>query len=387
MANRKTPKAQPTDTDTLRRHISILIDVGRLAGTSAQIDKFLDQIVVQVARAVEIDHVKVLLYRQATSDFIVAAGYGWKEGVVRRSTLAADLTSPAGRAFLTGEPIAIADVTETDFDMPAMLTDHGIVALTNVPIFVDGAACGVLEVDSTVCCDFNSDTTDFLMAVAGMIGAALQRQAAERSESETLSATLEAQYQDLLLREMQHRVKNNFQVILASIAIQKRRYHTPEARNALAHVESRIQAVSLAHDQLAPRQGQVIRLEGYIRALCASIEQQAEKIGFDLKLDDVELAIDRAVPVGLVLNEIATNSIKYAFDEDGGRITVTLVGGIGYGEARLTVADNGCGTKPDAVPGSGTGLMTSLARQIGGTIDRDSSGQGTVVTLTFPVIA
>ena len=51
------------------------------------------------------------------------------------------------------------------------------------------------------------------------------------------------------------------------------------------------------------------------------------------------------------------------------------------------MADNGCGTKPDAVPGSGTGLMTSLARQIGGTIDRDSSGQGTVVTLTFPVIA
>ena len=88
-----------------------------------------------------------------------------------------------------------------------------------------------------------------------------------------------------------------------------------------------------------------------------------------------------------MLNEIATNSIKYAFDEDGGRITVTLVGGIGYGEARLTVADNGCGTKPDAVPGSGTGLMTSLARQIGGTIDRDSSRKGTSVTLTFPVIA
>jgi two-component sensor histidine kinase len=387
MAKRKTPKAQSTDIDVLRRHIAILIDLGRLAGTRVPIDKFLDQVVVRVARAVEIDHVKVLLYRQATSDFIVAAGYGWKEGVVRRSTLAADLTSPAGRAFLTGEPVAIPNVSATDFEMPAMLTDHGIIALTNVPIFVDGAAGGVLEVDSTVPCDFNSDTTDFLMAAAGMIGGALQKQVAERSDSEALSATLEAQYQDLLLREMQHRVKNNFQVILASIAIQKRRYHTPEARNALAHVESRIQAISLAHDQLAPRQGQIIRLEAYIRALCASIEQQAEGVGFDLKLDDVELAIDRAVPVGLILNEIATNSIKYAFGEAGGRITVSLVGGIGYGEARLTVSDNGRGIKPDAVPGSGTGLMTSLARQIGGTTERQSSGRGTAVTLTFPVIA
>jgi two-component sensor histidine kinase len=278
-------------------------------------------------------------------------------------------------------------VTAADAELPQMLKDHGIVALANVPIFVDGAAYGVLEVDSTIPCDFSGDVTNFLMAAAGMIGAALQRQAAGRSESETLSATLEAQYQDLLLREMQHRVKNNFQVILASIAIQKRRHHTPEAHNALTHVENRIQAVSLAHDQLAPRQGQVVHLEAYIRALSASIEQQAEGVAFDLKLDDVELAIDRAVSVGLILNEIATNSIKYAFAEDGGRIVVTLVGGVGYGEARLTVADNGRGIRPDAVPGSGTGLMNSLARQIGGTIERDSSGQGTAVTLTFPVIA
>jgi two-component sensor histidine kinase len=386
MAKRKTQKAEPADIHTLRRHVSILIDIGRLAGKSGQIDKFLDQIVVQVARAVEIDHVKVLLYRQATSDFMVAAGYGWKEGVVRRTTLAADMRSPAGRAFLTAEPVSIADASVADIEMPQMLKDHGIVSLANVPIFIDGAACGVLEVDSTIRCDFSGDTTNFLMAVAATIGAVLQKQAAERSESETLSATMEAQYQDLLLREMQHRVKNNFQVILASIAIQKRRYHTPEARNALAHVENRIQAISLAHDQLAPHEGQVVRLEAYIRALCASIEQQAEGVGFELKLDDVELAIDRAMAVGLILNEIATNSIKYAFGETGGRISVTLVGGIGYGEARLTVADNGRGIKPDAVPGSGTGLMSSLARQIGGTIERESSNKGAVVTLMFPVM-
>src|ERR1700756_328476 len=102
MAKRIVPKAEAIDLSRLRRHVTILADIGRLsAATDAE--KFLDQVVVQVARAVEIDHVKVLLYRQTTSDFIVAAGYGWREGVVRATTLSTDLRSPAGRAFQTGE--------------------------------------------------------------------------------------------------------------------------------------------------------------------------------------------------------------------------------------------------------------------------------------------
>jgi two-component sensor histidine kinase len=65
-----------------------------------------------------------------------------------------------------------------------------------------------------------------------------------------------------------------------------------------------------------------------------------------VQADELELSIDRAVPLGLILNEIATNSIKHAFGPDGGgRISVKLVAGIGYGEARLSVADNGRGIR------------------------------------------
>ena len=65
----------------------------------------------------------------------------------------------------------------------------------------------------------------------------------------------------MLLREMQHRVKNSFQLILASIAIQKRRHPTEDVLRALDHVASRINAISLAHDQLAPREeGQIVKL-------------------------------------------------------------------------------------------------------------------------------
>jgi two-component sensor histidine kinase len=103
--------------------------------------------------------------------------------------------------------------------------------------------------------------------------------------------------------------------------------------------------------------------------------------------DELELSIDRAVPLGLILNEIATNSIKHAFGPDGGgRIIVKLVAGVGYGEGRLTVADNGRGIKDDNPTGSGLKLIAALARQIGGTVYQDSSNQGTTTRLTFPVI-
>ena len=202
-----------------------------------------------------------------------------------------------------------------------------------------------------------------------------------------MAAAAEAQKRELLLREMQHRVKNNFQLVLASISTQKRRYSNEEVHRALDYVASRINAISLAHDQLAPRQdGRTVKLSDYIRALCGAIRQQIEGIEVDVETDELELSIDRALPIGLILNETAMNSIKHAFGPEGGTIRVNLVGGIGYGEARLTVTDNGRGVWNPGEHGSGLKLIASLSRQIGGTIEQESSGSGTTTSLRFPLI-
>ena len=388
---KKSDKQQASTLDEIRRHVRVFVDLGRLAAQSIDQDRFLDQVVVQVARAVEIDHVKVLRYRRRETDLLVAAGFGWKEGVVRSATLSADLRSPPGRSFQTAQPVVVKNLQAQDeFIHSGLLQQHAIVSLVNVPVLIEGAAWGVLEVDSTRSRDFSQDTIDFLTATAALIGAFLQSRRGEPSEVARLAtAAMEAQHRDVLLREMQHRVKNNFQVILASIAIQKRRYAAGDAHRALDHIASRINAISLAHDQLAPREeGQIVKLSDYLRALCLSIKQQAEGVEVEVQADELELSIDRAVPLGLILNEIATNSIKHAFGPDGGgRIIVKLVAGVGYGEGRLTVTDNGCGIKGDNSTGSGLKLIAALARQIGGSIDQDSSDAGTTTCLTFPVIA
>jgi two-component system, sensor histidine kinase PdtaS len=380
-------KTERTALDKVRRHIRILIEVGRIADDS-ELGDFLSQAVLQVARAIEIDHVKVLQYRPLTADLLVVAGLGWADGVVGSAVLSADMRSAPGRAFQIGEPVTIKNLYQQEEYVPSdLLKEHGIISLTNVPVLINGAAWGVLEIDSTTERDFSEDTTEFMTAVAALLGTFVRR-VSRPDKTAQLIAAVEAQKHDVLLREMQHRLKNNFQVVLSSISLQKRRYSDLAVHRALDHVASRINAISLAHDQLAHRNdGRMVRLSDYIQALCNSIRQQVEGIEINVTCDELELSIDRAVPVGLILNEAATNSIKHAFGAEGGSITVKLIGGVGYGEASLILSDNGRGIgESTRGGGSGLKLIASLARQIGGSVDQESSNSGTTTSLRFPLL-
>jgi two-component sensor histidine kinase len=377
------------DLEKVRQHIRIVGDLTKLAGSARDLEAFLDQAVVQIARAVEIDHAKILRYRPEMGDFIVQAGIGWKPGVVRTATLPADLDSGPGRAFQTGEAVVVEDFErQTEYTLSPFLKQHGIVALANAPLPIGNVAWGVVEVDSTGPRSFGHDTSEFLIVAGATIGNCIHRLGMEPQSERLATAVLEAQHRETLLREMQHRVKNSFQLVLAAIAQQKRRYQQDGIGEALNNIAERIRAISLAHDQLEQRDtGQVVKLSDYLRALCHSLKQQIENIEIDVEVDEVELAIDRAVALGLILNETAINSVKHAFGESGGRITVKLESGIGYGEARLTVTDDGSGMPQEAPnPGSGLRLISALARKIGGKVKRTSSERGTSVTVQFPVI-
>src|SRR6476619_4771882 len=116
---------QLLELEKVRRHVRILVDLGRAAGETADLNRFLDQAVVQVARAVEIGHVKVLRYRRRQADLRMAAGFGWREGVVRSATLPADLRSPPGRSFQTAGPVYIWNFYEQeDFTLADLLRQH-----------------------------------------------------------------------------------------------------------------------------------------------------------------------------------------------------------------------------------------------------------------------
>src|SRR5581483_5633355 len=138
------PQDQPaSDLEKIRHHVRIIGDLSKLSGGARDLETFLDQAVVQVARAVEISHVKILRYRPEMGDFLVQAGIGWKPGVVRTATLPADLKSGPGRAFQTGESIVVENFGEqSEYVLSSFLKQHGIVALANAPVLIGQAAWG-----------------------------------------------------------------------------------------------------------------------------------------------------------------------------------------------------------------------------------------------------
>jgi two-component system, sensor histidine kinase PdtaS len=144
--------------------------------------------------------------------------------------------------------------------------------------------------------------------------------------------------------------------------------------------------MSLAHDQLAPTQGgETVHLPTYLRALTASIQKPLETVTVEVQVDELNVPIEYAVPVGLIINELVTNSVKHAFDESGGTIYVELCG-FGQNMIRLKVADNGRGIDRSRPGGSGLKLIEGVARQIRGQVERESVGKGatTCVTFTLP---
>lgn len=381
------PRNSRADTiEVLRQHRRVLIDLGRYAAEAVDFRAFADDAVVRISAALEIEHVKLLRYRADHNDLFMEAGIGWDPGIVGSATFATDLASPVGRAFQIGQPILIENLARaTDFRSSEVLRAHGIVSLLNVPILTDGAVWGIIEVDSTVPRAFSEDTVSFMLGVAALVGLVIRRTDAANAREATVSdAAREVLKRELQLQEMQHRVKNNFQIILSMIELRKPSL-TPENRDLVNKLSDGIMAMSLAHDQLSPaRNGEVLELGAYLRALASAFAVTMETILIEVKSDDVNVTIEQAVPIGLIVNELITNSIKHAFGRDGGAIRVEVHATGRDGMAVLAVSDNGRGLGPKGDDqGSGQRLVRALADQIRGELTQTSTAAGTTVRLRF----
>jgi two-component sensor histidine kinase len=382
---------RPEPLATHQQRIQVLAEFGQDALQSPDLQELLDLAVVRVAQAIKVSHTKLMRYRSETADLLIVAGTGWHPGVVGRARLRIDLDSPAGRALQTGTAVAIDDLPNSEeFRVPAILTEHRIVSATNVPLFVDGAVWGVLEVDSDQLRSFGMEDTHFLTAFAAFLGAAIHRRGVEQQLSDNLRTEVKmAAEAKILLRELQHRVKNNLQIILSLISMQKRKAASDEARTALSHIGERVTAISLAQDQLSFDQHlRSVNLGAYLRALCAYMETGRDDVVIDVTAEDVDVATEQALPCGLIVNEAVTNAVKHGFaGEGGGGIRVVFGIDKASREATVTILDNGIGMAQAKPRSSGIDLMYALAKQIAGSINYTAGdgGLGTCLILQFPL--
>jgi PAS domain S-box-containing protein len=220
------------------------------------------------------------------------------------------------------------------------------------------------------------------------LNAMLEQRVTERTAA--LSKALKER--EVLIQEIHHRVKNNLQIISSLMHMQVRTLEPGSARDALEECRTRVRAIALIHERLyQSRDYARVPFSEYARSLARDVLNAAcpspEAVTLDLEIEAISLNVDRAIPCGLILNELITNSLKHAFEGCSGgtiRIELTKVAG---GAIRLLVSDDGVGLPPgldlSKTETLGLQLVRMLTDQLGGKLEVVSSG-GTEVRMTFP---
>ncbi|MCJ7811937.1 ATP-binding protein [bacterium] len=220
----------------------------------------------------------------------------------------------------------------------------------------------------------------------------LQKELTERLKVEELiKASLKEK--DVLLKEIHHRVKNNLQVICSLLYLQSKNAKDEQALEMFKESENRIKSMALIHEELYQSENIVrIDLADYIQRLTSHLSNSyGIKMGIidiSLQIDKVSLSIDKAIPCGLIINELVSNSLKYGFpNEAKGKISVVLISE-NENHVTLTVKDNGVGLPTgfdfQNTDTLGLQLVNTLTRQLKGHIDLNSN-HGTTFKITFPV--
>jgi two-component sensor histidine kinase len=209
----------------------------------------------------------------------------------------------------------------------------------------------------------------------------------KRAEDEIKASLKE---RETLLKEIHHRVKNNMQVVSSLLSLQAAQATEPETIEILDESQRQIRSMALIHEKLY-RSDSLAEIDfgDYVKSLVDDLLRMYNvprgAITIAVDIENVQLGVDTAIPCGLVINELVSNSLKYAFpDGRTGDVTVALQRANGV--HTLTVADDGVGFPADldfrATDSLGMQLVTALVNQLEGTITLDRT-KGTTFIITF----
>jgi two-component sensor histidine kinase len=233
--------------------------------------------------------------------------------------------------------------------------------------------------------DFDTAPSEFRVLAAALYK---MGQAVERRDSELRTAL---DKQNLLVREIHHRVKNNLQIVMSLLSLQADRLETEAGRAALSQTRLRISTLALVHRLLYETGEQAtISSTKLLGGVCELLNQTLGKrsdITVHCDFDDSEIELDTAIPLCLWLVEATSNAWAHAFPNRPGTITTTLR--FINGEGVLDVVDDGVGMTTDnrasSASARGLRILTGIAKQLGGTSAISSApGSGTRLQLRYP---
>jgi two-component sensor histidine kinase len=178
---------------------------------------------------------------------------------------------------------------------------------------------------------------------------------------------------DLLLREVYHRVKNNLQIVDGMLVMQARRLADPAAKQALLEMRGRLYALGLVHHQLMESSDlETFDIAPFLKALSENVLQSGPSpdIGLTVRAAPLTVGLDFAIPLGLIVTELVTNSLKHAFPNGKGQVEIVLERAED-GLVTLVVADDGEGLVSESETAGaslGATIVEGLVKQLGGTL-------------------
>lgn len=372
------------------RQQALLGEFGRFAMQSRDLSDILQRASQLCAQGLEAPYAKVLEYNPGGNRLEVRAGVGWAPGTVDHVALGADLESPAGYAYHTGQSVISNHLNdEARFRTPQLLAQHGVKRAINVLIEQGNDSAhhyGVLEVDSPDAGQFDRADADFLAVFAGLLGIAIERQQADAKLAQAM------EYQALLTREMSHRVKNSLMAVVSLLRVQARGAQSEDIESALSDASSRVETIAQVHDHLWRSEAiSFIELNEFVGALCKKMNETTPALTITCAADPLVLSADHAVPLGLLINELVTNASKYAYPGGVGGIEVSARK---RGDSlEIEVSDWGIGLPEGFVldqPRKSLGfrLITGFVRQIGGHLRVESNQpSGARFVVEMPILA
>jgi len=385
----------------LLRQQSAIASFGSFALRQNDLMKVLNEAARACAEGLSVPFCKVCRYRADENDLLIEAGFGWDEGVVGHVVSRADESTPQGRAFITGKPSICNDLGEdSEFVLPPFYAQHGIISTIDVLIKgSDNRPYGVLEIDNDQQHDYDQHDIDFLTGFANVLAEAVDT--SERTQ--VLQATIDRmkdlvddkdrllEQKKILAEELQHRVRNNLQLIHGMLTQKLDEAADPFGRKNLRAIARRVSTLAQVYDQLLGTEAtRTLDFGTYVKSLCENLSTihalPDGNVTLTCDSELVYLDLDAATALGIVVAELVTNSYDHAFPDGTGSISVSILQPAAPGQmALMTIADDGPGFTISAnSKRHGLGLVQRLVEQVRGVVKLDSA-RGSVWTIDFPV--
>ena len=283
-------------------------------------------------------------------------------------------------ALETSNNIAAEDASSNPDTMEfrdSYIKPNGIISMLNVPIWIQKEMVGVLCMEQTKNSKaWTFEEQDFAASISYILSLSLESSKKDKAQKQIIKSLEE---KDVLLREIHHRVKNNMQIISSLLSLQSTNITNPEMKDIFNQSQNRVKSMAMIHEQLYHTDDLArIDFKSYVNELIKGLFQiyssNQKQIEWVVNVEDVKLDIETAIPCGLIINELVSNSLKHAFiNRTNGKICFDMMRDSNI--INFKVSDNGIGI-PDNfqlenTSTLGLNLVKTLVNQLDGKLNID----------------